>query len=173
MVRVWWHGAGLGGWALQGRRDSTQSRALVGQLSARTPAQAAPASPGLQGWPLPVASHATGAGWRRAALVTQGASARVRRGARRSGGASLSSPRAVRIASHSVLASPARTEPGRASRAGTWIRTWCGSLWSARATCTICVASQHPTATGKSPRGAGALSLPPTRSDASHRPVTP
>ena len=76
MVRVWWHGAGLGGWALQGRRDSTQSRALVGQLSARTPAQAAPASPGLQGWPLPVASHATGAGWR-IAVEPQGCTHRI------------------------------------------------------------------------------------------------
>jgi hypothetical protein len=53
------------------------------------------------------------------------------------------------IESHSVRALPAITEPSRAYRAVMVIRTFLGSMWSARATCTSCVASQNPTATVK------------------------
>ena len=112
-------------------------------------AQAEPAMLGLKGWPLTVASSATGAGLRRAAMVKQVASAIVMSWARRSGGSSLSSDSSVWIESHLVCASPARTEPVREYLAVTLIRTFFGSMCSARATCTICVASQNPTATVK------------------------
>src|SRR5215510_10252845 len=148
VVGVLWLGAGIGDRAVQGMLI-TQSRAPVGQVLPRTPAQAEPAIPGLKGWPLTVASSSTGAGLRRAAMVKQVASAIVMSCAIRSGGSSLSSDSSVRIASHVVLASPARTEPVREYRAMTVIRTFFGSIWSARATCTICVASQKPTATVK------------------------
>ena len=118
-------------------------------LSARIPAQAEPAIPGLKGWPLTVASSATGAGLRRAAIVKQVASAIVISWAMRSGGSLLSSDSSVLIASHLVCALPARIEPSREYLAVTLIRTFFGSMWSARATCTSCVASQNPTATVK------------------------
>ena len=64
-------------------------------LSARIPAQTEPAIPGLKGWPLTVASSATGAGLRRAAMVKQDASAMVMSWAIRSGDSSLSSDSSV------------------------------------------------------------------------------
>ena len=118
-------------------------------LSPRIPAQAEPAILGLKGWPLTVASSFTGAGWRRAAIVKQVASAIVMSWARRSSGSELSSDSSVAIESHLVCASPARTEPARAYRAVTVMRTFFGSMCRARATCTSCVASQNPTATVK------------------------
>jgi hypothetical protein len=53
------------------------------------------------------------------------------------------------IESHVVLALPAMTEPSREYLAVILMRTFFGSMWSARATCTSCVASQNPTAAVK------------------------
>jgi hypothetical protein len=53
------------------------------------------------------------------------------------------------IESQSVRASPTITDPAREYLAVTVIRTLVGSMCSARATCTSCVASQKPTATVK------------------------
>jgi hypothetical protein len=130
-------------------RFSREHQHAFWMLSPRIPAQPEPVIPRLKGWPLTVASSATGAGLRKAAMVKQVASAIVMSWARRSGDSSLSSDSSVRIESHSVFALPARTEPVRAYLAVTLIRTFFGSIWSARATCTSCVASQNPTATVK------------------------
>ena len=111
--------------------------------------QAEPALPGSKGWPLTVVSSSTGAGLRRAAMVKQVASAILMSWATRSGGSLLSSASSVLIASHLVCALPARIEPSREYLAVTLMRTFFGSMWSARATCTSCVASQNPTATVK------------------------
>src|SRR5215467_5452131 len=93
---------------------------------------------GSKGWPLIVASSATGAGLRRAARVKQVASAILMSCATRSGDSSLSSASSVLIESHSACAVPARTEPSRWYLAVTLMRTFFGAIWSARATCTSC-----------------------------------
>jgi hypothetical protein len=111
--------------------------------------QAKPAISGSKGWPLTVASSSTGARLRRAARVKQVASAILMSWATRSGGSLLSSDSSVVIESHLVCALPARTEPSREYLAVTLMRTFFGSMCSARATCTSCVASQNPTATVK------------------------
>ena len=113
------------------------------------PSQAEPAVSRSKRWPLTLASSATDDGLRRAVRVKQVASAILINCARRSGGSSLSSDSSVLIASHSVRAVPAMTEPSREYLAVMVIRTFFGSIWSARATCTSCVASQNPTATVK------------------------
>jgi hypothetical protein len=69
--------------------------------------------------------------------------------AMRSDGSELSSDSSVFIESHLVCASPARIEPAREYLAVTVMRTFFGSMCSARVTCTSCVASQNPTATVK------------------------